>query len=202
MRKKKILWVNEASFLNTGYSVYGKEIINRLYNTGKYEIAELGAYGLPAPLDHEILGYMQEHGPPLMFDLPWRYYGNLPLNIPGEHEQYNSSVTNQFGEWRFETTCLDFKPDIVVDIRDYWMCEFIDRSPYRPYFHLTLMPTVDSAPQQEQWINMYINADSVFTYSEYGKKVLEEESNCGADSTCQAGDASCGKCGKKCPVKP
>jgi hypothetical protein len=31
---------------------------------------------------------------------------------------------------------------------------------------------------------------------------MSEECNCGADSTCQAGDASCGKCGKKCPVKP
>jgi glycosyltransferase involved in cell wall biosynthesis len=39
------------------------------------------------------------------------------------------------------------------------------------------MPTVDSAPQQEDWIDMFHNADSVLAYSHFGKEVLEEESN-------------------------
>jgi glycosyltransferase involved in cell wall biosynthesis len=177
MRKKRILWLNEASFLHTGFAVYGREILQRLYNTDKYVIAELGAYGHPAPLDHEINGYMREFGPPHMFDIPWRYYGNLPLNIQQEVNDYNSLPTNQFGEWRFERTCLDFKPDIVVDVRDWWMMEFVERSPYRPYFHWSIMPTIDSAPQQEQWLSTYLNADSVFAYSEYGRDVLMQETN-------------------------
>lgn len=177
MRKKKILWVNEASFLNTGYSVYGREVLKRLYDTDKYEIAELGSYGHPAPLDHELGGFIHDFGPPQMLDIPWRYYGNLPLNIKQEMEEYGAIPTHQFGEWRFEHTCLDFKPDIVVDIRDWWMMEFEERSPYRPYFHWTIMPTVDSAPQQEQWLSTYLNADGVFAYSEYGRDVLLSETN-------------------------
>ncbi len=177
MRKKRILWLNEASFLHTGYSVYGREVISRLHATGKYELAELAAYGHPAPLEHEIGGFIKEFGAAPMLEIPWRYYGNLPLNIPGQFEEYGSIPTNQFGEWRFESTCLDFKPDIVVDIRDWWMLEFAERSPYRPYFHWSIMPTVDSAPQQEQWLNTFINADSVMTYSEYGRDVLLEETN-------------------------
>ena len=42
--KKRILFCNETSFLNTGYSVYGREVIGRIFNTNKYEIAEFGIY--------------------------------------------------------------------------------------------------------------------------------------------------------------
>jgi len=175
-RKPRILFVNEASFLNTGYSVYGKEILKRLYDTNKYELAELGCYGHCTPKIEEIGSFTSRYGVPKMFDLPWRYYGNFPTSEE-EQKVYDSLVTAQFGEWRFERTCLDFKPDIVVDIRDWWMHEFIERSPYRPYFHWAVMPTVDSEPQQEQWLNTYMNADAVFTYSEFGRDVLNGESN-------------------------
>lgn len=175
-RKPKILLVNEASFLHTGYSVYGKEVLSRLYDTNKYEIAELASYGPVTPTLDEIESYTRQFGIPQMFDLPWRYYGNAPLNQK-EHDEYNSSNTNQFGEWRFERTCLDFKPDIVIDIRDWWMMEFQQRSPYRPYFTWAIMPTVDSDPLQEQWVSTYLDADAVFTYSEYGRDTLLKESN-------------------------
>lgn len=161
MRKPRILLVNEASFLHTGYSVYGREVMQRLFATGKYEIAELACYG--------------EVESPRRFEIPWKYYGNLPSG-PDDAE-YDSQITNQFGEWRFERVCLDFKPDIVIDIRDWWMLEFIERSPFRPYFHWAIMPTVDSAPQQEQWLSTFIDADAVFTYSEYGMDVLKKEGN-------------------------
>lgn len=160
-RKLRLLAVNEASFLNTGYAMYVKEVLKRLHSTGKYEIAELACYG--------------EIDNPKRFEIPWKYYGNLPQ--PPDANEYNSQINNQFGEWRFEKTCLDFKPDVVMDIRDWWMLEFAERSPYRKFFHWAIMPTVDSAPQQEQWLNTYINADSVFTYSEYGYDVLKQESN-------------------------
>jgi hypothetical protein len=39
MTKKKILLVNEASYLATGFAVYGHEILTRLHKTDKYDIA-------------------------------------------------------------------------------------------------------------------------------------------------------------------
>jgi glycosyltransferase involved in cell wall biosynthesis len=57
------------------------------------------------------------------------------------------------------------------------MLEFAERSPYRPYYNWTIMPTVDSDPQQEQFISTYLNADGVFTYSEYGKDTIEKASH-------------------------
>lgn len=178
MRKPRILWVNEASFLHTGYAVYGREIISRLHKTGKYELAELGCYGHVPPTVDEIGDYTKHLGMPQMYDIPWRYYGNMfKYNDRKQEDEYRSVPTNQFGEWRFERVCLDFKPDIVVDIRDWWMTEFIERSPYRPYFHWSIMPTVDSEPQQEQYLSTFLSADSVFAYSEYGRDVLLRETN-------------------------
>ena len=39
--------------------------------------------------------------------------------------------TRAFGEKIFDDVCLDWKPDVVVDIRDFWMQSFIDESPLR-----------------------------------------------------------------------
>tara|TARA_R100000315_G_C5231704_1_gene142760 strand:+ start:545 stop:2236 length:1692 start_codon:yes stop_codon:yes gene_type:complete len=161
-RKLRVLWCGEASFLNTGYSVYAKELLNRLHSSNKYEIAELGCYAA--------------HDDPNIYEVPWRFYPTLPIN-DSERNIYASSPNAQFGEWRFDEICLDFKPDVVIDIRDWWMMEYQDRSPFRQFFKWAIMPTVDSEPQQEQYISTYMNADAVFTYSEFGKRVLEGDSN-------------------------
>jgi glycosyltransferase involved in cell wall biosynthesis len=39
------------------------------------------------------------------------------------------------------------------------------------------MPTVDSAPQQEEWIDTFLSADSIFTYSDWGAEVLKNQSS-------------------------
>ena len=161
-RKLRILWCGEASFLNTGYAIYAREILTRLYQTGKYKIAELGCY---ASADN-----------PAIKDIPWRFYPTLPVNEQENHE-YSANPSNQFGEWRFDDICLDFRPDVVIDIRDWWMVEYQERSAFRRFYKWAIMPTVDSEPQQDQYLSTYINADAVFTYSEYGQRVLEQETN-------------------------
>ena len=168
MRKKRILFCSEATFLNTGYATYTREILNYLHGTGKYEIAEMGAYG-------EINDSRAK-------DIPWKYYGVVPNQnsepkAPKEQiDAYNAVPTNQFGEWIFEHICLDFLPDIVCDIRDFWMLDFAERSPFRKYFKWAIMPTVDAAPQARQWIATYSNADACFTYSDWAGDVLQDQS--------------------------
>lgn len=112
MTKKRILMCNEASYLSTGFATYGHEILTRLHATGKYEIAELASYGDTSdPVDRRCDG------------VPWKFYPVLPnQQDQDEVNKYNSKPTNQFGEWKFEQTCLDFRPDCTVDIRDFWMC--------------------------------------------------------------------------------
>jgi len=42
--KKRILFIGEASPLETGFSNYYRQLLSRLQETGKYDIAELGSY--------------------------------------------------------------------------------------------------------------------------------------------------------------
>jgi glycosyltransferase involved in cell wall biosynthesis len=154
--------MGEATFLNTGYGVYGREVLSRLHETGKYEIAELGGYG--------------HFADPRAQEIPWTYYGNLP-DTPEDNAEYDSQLANQWGLWKFEEICLDFKPDIVIDIRDWWAGEYVSRSPFRRNFDWAIMPTIDSAPQMEQWLATYLDADAVCAYSEFGRDAMMQETN-------------------------
>lgn len=161
--KLKVLMVSEASFLSSGFGTYAKEILSRLYNTGKYDIAEFACYGkVNDPKDESI---------------KWKYYANAVDDKDPRSKEYNSTIENQFGRWRFERVLLDFKPDIVIDVRDYWMSAYQQFSPLRPFFHWILMPTVDSCPQQEDWIDTFLHTDAIFTYSDFGKETLLAQSN-------------------------
>jgi len=160
MRKKKVLWMGEATFLKTGYGVLGKEVLSRLHDTGKYEIAEMGSYGHPSAKEAQ--------------SIPWKYYGCMP-EAPHLESQYRADMTNQWGKWRFEDICLDFQPDVVCEMRDVWVFEWQSRSPFRDKFHWAIMPTIDSAPQMESWNATYMNADSVCAYAEFGRDTMMEE---------------------------
>ena len=169
--KKRILFVGEASFLNTGFSNIYRELIPRLAATGKYEIAEFGSY---ARDDHpEVQGFIRGR---------WKFYGNQPMT-PEEEQAFNqpdpaqpSQNTNQFGRYKFEAVLSDFRPDIVIDIRDWWMVAFQERSPFRKYFQWLVMPTVDSIPQKEEWIQTYTGATYVMAYSDFGIDALRKSS--------------------------
>lgn len=164
MRKRKVLFMTEASFHPTGYSVYTKEVLSRLHNHPELEVAEVACF--------------TDGNAPEIKNIPWKFYPNIPdpSNENGV-ALYNSSMSSKFGEYAFNHALLDFKPDFVMDIRDWWMLEFEERSPFRDFFNWAIMPTVDAKPQNQQWMNTYTNADAVFAYSEFGRDVLLEQSN-------------------------
>lgn len=161
-RKKRVLFISEAAYLNTGYAKYSKEVISRLHKTGKYNIAEFSIYG--------------GHNDPRRKKIPWKNYPNMPdPNNSDQVQGYNSNNSNQFGAWRFERVCLDFEPDIVLTIRDFWMDSFIYHSPYRRIFEWAWMPTVDASPQNQEWLDMFSDANYVLTYSHWAKNTIENE---------------------------
>lgn len=161
-KKLKVLMCSEASFLSSGFGVYAKEVLSRLYASNKYDIAEFASYGFV--------------NDPRDISIKWRYYANAVRSEDPRYKEYMSRSDNQFGRWRFEKVLLDFMPDVVIDVRDYWMNSYQRLSPLRRFFHWILMPTVDSEPQQEEWIDTFLSADSIFTYSDWGADVLREQS--------------------------
>lgn len=162
-RKPNVLWVSESSFLNTGFSVLSKEILEKLLGTWKFHIYEYGSYA--------------KDSDPRAKKLNWPFMGA----IPEDHEQdlvrqYRGSQYGQFGETLFERVCLEVKPDIVIASRDYWMDEFILRSSYRNNFKVIWMPTVDGYPQKAEWMDKYHNeVDLILTYSQFGKDQMEKQ---------------------------
>lgn len=158
MRKKKILFVTEASWLSTGYSVYTKEVLSRLNQIDEFEVAELACY-----VDRNDANIK---------NTPWGVYPNKPLPEDQSYPLYRGNPVAQFGDLSFNHVVMNFQPDIVMDIRDWWMLEFEQRSPFRDFYHWAIMPTVDAEPQNPQWINTYNSADSVFAYSEFGRDTM------------------------------
>lgn len=167
-RKPKILLVNEASFLRTGFSTYGWQILKRLQATGKYDIVELASYATTS----------DPRWKDPKFDITWKYYGVMPEkdDIKGQEQYKKDYHFNQFGKGKFDDICLIEKPDIVIDIRDRWMAsEWQLKSQFRKYFTYIYMPCVDSHPPQPEWVQDYKNTDYILGYSHYAKHILERE---------------------------
>ena len=57
------------------------------------------------------------------------------------------------------------------------MIEHQQKSIFRDFFSWVIMPTVDAAPQNEQWIDTFASADYVLNYSDWGHETLVKESN-------------------------
>lgn len=165
--KRKILFISEASFLRTGFSTYMREILLRLKEHPLIEVAEFGSYA--SEMD------------PRVKNIPWKFYGTLPTT---EHEQrlYGNPQSenererqNQFGLWKLSYVLSDFKPDYVLVHRDWWMDEFLLDNPLRGNFKVYYMICCDGAPQQPKWLQTYNKCDKIFTYSWFGKKVVETQ---------------------------
>jgi len=166
--KKRVLLVNEFHQLSTGYATYFKHILPHLFQCSDIEIAELAVFLSP--------GHPQKDQ--WLATTPWKVYLNEPpAEAPLEvHQSYRSDPLNQLGKFRFDEVLLDFKPDFVITIRDPFVDVFIDHSVYRPYFKHIHMPTIDSEPLKQEWIDQYKKADVLLTYSYFGKRVLEQQS--------------------------
>lgn len=109
MRKRKVLFVTEAHFHPTGYSVYTKEVLSRLHKHPELEVAELACFVGPEA--------------PELKNSPWKIYPNMPAaDNQAAMDAYNSSMSNKFGEFSLNSVLVDFQPDFVMDIRDVWMC--------------------------------------------------------------------------------
>lgn len=172
MKKIKILYSGETTGAVSGFGKYGREVLSRLVQNDRFHIAELASGGT---INDNRFAHAK-----------WRYY---PASVdPGHPEQsiYDSNHRNAFGVWRFDRTLLDFQPDFVMDIRDPWMMEHLFCSPLRDFYNLAAMPTVDSAPQQPQWIENFREADGVFTYSDWAIPVLKRQSGGDVKTVCSA----------------
>ena len=161
-KKRKILFCSEASFAHSGFGTIYKELISRIHASGKFRIAEFGSEA-----------YVNDFRDS---DIKWRFYPNGVTKNDPRYGEYDSSKLNHHGRWRFEKVCLDFEPDIVVDLRDPPFFEYQGISCLRKYFHWCIGPTVDSKPQHNDFMEIFLSADSVAPYTEFGYDTISEQS--------------------------
>lgn len=154
----KILITGEASFISSGYGTYQHRLLSRLSENPNFNIAEFACYaGVNDPRDSVC---------------NWRFYANAVGDTDPRITEYNQHPQNAFGRWRFDSVVAHFQPDVVIDIRDFWMNSYQRISSFRNSFHWILMPTVDSMPQKEDWLDAYMDCDAIFTYSDWARDVL------------------------------
>lgn len=164
--KTRVLFVNEFSCHNSGYAKYGMEILKRLSKKDDVQVSELACYGSQFNKKDMLQAK----------DLPWDVYFNIPdLDDERQKKDYLSNKTNEFGLYGFHRACNIVRPHIVMDIRDWWMQEFQESSPYRKRYNWAIMTTVDAMPQNKQWIYTFCNADGVFTYTDWGAELLRKQ---------------------------
>jgi glycosyltransferase involved in cell wall biosynthesis len=59
-------------------------------------------------------------------------------------------------------------------ITDAWMQHYTHNSVFRPFFKFLTMPTVDDHWQAEEWIEDYLKADLVLSYTDFGIHTLKK----------------------------
>lgn len=154
-----VLVCSDSSLAESGFSQLSRRILTALHNSPEFNVAEFA-----------FSGQVEQKGM-----VPWKFY---PVAVNGNDPRFKdfmSKQENRHGAWRFESTVLHFKPDVVFSINDPWQVSYQATSPLKPYFHWSLCPTVDSDPQKADFLQLFAQADSLFTYTEYGKKVLESQ---------------------------
>lgn len=155
----KVLFVSEASSLNTGYGIITRNLISNLIEEG-VDVLELATHIQPdSDLVHKI-----KH--PVILNDP-------PQNTV-EYQQLQMHHMKD-GAYAFDSVCLQYKPDVVVDIRDIYNYHWQRWSPARDFFNWVVCAPVDGIDQDFYWLDTLREADGVFTLSEWGKTTLEGE---------------------------
>jgi glycosyltransferase involved in cell wall biosynthesis len=181
--KPRVLLVNEASCLKTGFGLIGKEFLERLH--GDFECAEIGSYARHSygnSFDtYRDLEYSRS--------VPWKFYFPYPINPPPDSiEHYNAQhIENQFGRGVFDSVVMDFRPHIVHVVRDIWHDVFIERSVLRDKFKWCYQNCIDSDPIPISWAQTWSQCDLLLSYSAYGKYILEEQLNLPVHGICRCG---------------
>lgn len=152
--KKKILFCGESSHIKSGFGNFTKEMVGRLHKNPNYSVAEMSCY----------------RNSRIPKTQPWKIYPAAVTSDHALHKSYSALPSNVFGSWIFDYILLDFKPDIVIDVRDPWMFSYQESSPLRKYYHWLICPTYDSSPPKIEFITSFENSDTLCFHTEWAKK--------------------------------
>jgi glycosyltransferase involved in cell wall biosynthesis len=160
---KRVLVGGDTSTANSGFAVYKRNVLKGLMDCGLFEVGEVGYGGSISDRER----------------VPWRYYPTAVAPDDPRFNEYRNNPANEYGVWRWEAIANDFKLTNFFAADDPWQCAHTIMSPLRPYYSIVYSPTVDSIPQRQDFLQMFAQVDSLYAYTEWGCKYLNENGlNC------------------------
>lgn len=160
---KRVLVGGDTSTANSGFAVYKRNVLKGLMDCGLFEVGEVGYGGSISDRER----------------VPWKYYPTAVAPDDPRFNEYRNNPANEYGVWRWEAIANDFKLTNFFAADDPWQCAHTIMSPLRPYYSIVYSPTVDSIPQRQDFLQMFAQVDSLYAYTEWGCKYLNENGlNC------------------------
>lgn len=159
-KKIKLFYHGDSPKVNTGFGIVAREVLGRLYKTGKYEIHSLGI---------NDRGDTSKH-----FEAPGIYHYSVP--------DYQN---DPYGIHKMQYVLPQLNPDVIFTLNDIWVLTGSDRNgtkdwfigtikKFCPYTPWVLYFPVDSRPFAKEWADLAYTADKTIVYSEYAIDVLKE----------------------------
>ncbi len=155
---KRILVGGDTSTANSGFAVYKRHVLQGLIQSGMFQVAEVG-YG----------GTIEDRN-----RVPWAYYPTAVLPTDPRFNEYKNNPANEYGVWRWESIVNNFRATHIFGADDPWQCAHTIMSPLRPYYSIIYSPTVDSIPQRQDFLQLFAQVDSLYTYTDWAANYLNE----------------------------
>jgi len=167
--KTRILIVSDSPAIDSGMGVAHAQIAQRLFNTGKYEVASFGWFWNSAVQRGIKWPYKWKQYTLSSTDKPYGHPANWP----------NSSEKDFKDTALYQVIHSMFKPHVVIALGDYWMVDFIYYMPNYDSFKFIHEIPIDGEPIPKSWTGMLRQANVLISMSEYGKRVIQQR-----DKTC------------------
>lgn len=162
MTKKRILVCSENSLSASGYSRISKEILTRLHKEERFELLELAAF--------------MSANDPRIDTLPWSVIPCIPDKEDHKaNAEYFSHQCNVNGRHIFNQVCLDFLPDTIIALKDFWYEPYLHTYPFRKHYNLVWYYPCDAEPLRPEWVDNIVDCEAVFTYTDWGHELLKKQ---------------------------
>jgi len=153
--KPRVMVVSDHSSLHTGFANVSRHILNHLYDTGKYEMAEFGWF---APRKSDVPKDM----------LPrWEVYVTNQTNA-------DIALKDQYGVISLEGALVAFKPDVVISIGDEWMVNHIGPLRDKHDFVWIGYTPIDGMPHPPEWVKTFASMNLCVAYGRWGVNVMRQ----------------------------
>lgn len=164
LRKKRIIINTDIPVIKTGLARNGKELVNYLYDTGKYEICY---YACGCPWNN-----------PDYERFPFLVHGTLPnnqsevdlINRGGPEYARDSS----YGLYNIDKIVQEFKPDVLIMSNDSWASEKYTSLPFWDKISCIPHKCIDSKPLTPNQVKYLKESKYFYVWSEWAKTMCHE----------------------------